>query len=150
MFFLNHFNLLIRCRSSVIKTFGKEANLIKEYYFWNNVRGKTFLSNLCHARISEPFDLFCTTHKGRSFSQYYYAVHKIMRSFRKYTCKHVRPLGQSEICGLLIFTNFTAQWINEFSQARLLYHVFQKRDSSVNLCKFGTIERDAFFHFIPK
>ena len=100
MFFFNHFNLLIRCRSSVIKTFGKEANLIKEYYFWNNVRGKTFLSNLCHARISEPFDLFCTTHKGRSFSQYYYAVHKIMRSFRKYTCKHVRPLGQSEICGL--------------------------------------------------
>ena len=40
--------------------------------------------------ISEPFDLFCTTHRGRKISQYYYAVHKIMRSFRKYTCKHVR------------------------------------------------------------
>ena len=28
------FSLLIRCRSSIIKTIGKEANLIKEYYFW--------------------------------------------------------------------------------------------------------------------
>ena len=33
MFFYD-FSLLIRCRSSVIKTFRKEANLIKEYYFW--------------------------------------------------------------------------------------------------------------------
>ena len=49
-----------------------------------------------------------------------------------------------------IFTNFTAEWMNEFSQATLLYHVFQKRDSYVNLCKSGTTERDAFFRFIPK
>ena len=49
-----------------------------------------------------------------------------------------------------IFTNITAEWMNEFSQATLLYHVFQKRDSYVNLCKFGAIERDAFFRFIPK
>ena len=56
----------------------------------NNVRGNTSWSNLCHARFSEPFDLFCTTHKGRKISQYYYAVHKIIRSFRKYTCKHVK------------------------------------------------------------
>ena len=40
--------------------------------------------------------------------------------------------------------------MNEFSQATLLYHVFQKRDSYVNLCKFGAIERDDFFCFIPK
>ena len=40
--------------------------------------------------------------------------------------------------------------MNEFSQVTLLYHVFQKRDSCVNLCKFGPVERDAFFRFIPK
>ena len=57
---------------------------------WNNVRGNTSWSNLCHARVSKPFDLFCTTHRGRKISQYYYAVHKIMRSFRKYTCRHTR------------------------------------------------------------
>ena len=57
---------------------------------WNNVRGNTSWSDLCHARVSEPFELFCTTHRGRKISQYYYAVHKIIRSFRKYTCKHVR------------------------------------------------------------
>ena len=57
---------------------------------WNNVRRNTSWSNLCHARVSEPFELFCTTHRGRKISQYYYAVHKIIRSFRKYTCKHVR------------------------------------------------------------
>ena len=34
--------------------------------------------------------------------------------------------------------------MNEFSQASLLYHVFQKRDSYVNLCKFCAIERGAF------
>ena len=49
-----------------------------------------------------------------------------------------------------IFTNLTVEWMNEFSQAMLLYHLFQKRDSYLNLCKFGTIERDAFFSFIPK
>ena len=49
-----------------------------------------------------------------------------------------------------ISTNFTAEGMNEFSQATLLYHVFQKRDSYVNLCKFGAVERDAFFRFIPK
>ena len=49
-----------------------------------------------------------------------------------------------------IFTNFTAEWMNEFSQVMLLYHVFKKRDSYVNLCTFGAIERDAFFRFIPK
>ena len=47
------------------------------------------------------------------------------------------------------FTNFTSKWMNQFSQATLLYHVFKKRDS-LNLCKFGAIERDAFFRFIPK
>ena len=57
---------------------------------WNNVRGNTSWSNLCHARVSEAFELFCTTHRGRKLSQYYYAVHKIIRSFRKYTSKHVR------------------------------------------------------------
>ena len=57
---------------------------------WNNVRGNTSWSNLCHARVSEPFELLCTTHRGRKISQYYYAVHKIIRRFRKYTCKHVR------------------------------------------------------------
>ena len=40
--------------------------------------------------VSEPFELFCTTHRGRKISQYYYAVHKIMRSFGKYSSKHVR------------------------------------------------------------
>ena len=40
--------------------------------------------------------------------------------------------------------------MNEFSQATLLYHVFQKRDSYVNLCNFGAVERDALFRFIPK
>ena len=49
-----------------------------------------------------------------------------------------------------IFTNFTSEWMNEFLQATLFYHVFQKRDSYVNLCKFGAIELDAFFRFIPK
>ena len=49
---------------------------------WNNVRGNSSSSNLCHARVSEPFELFCTTHRGRK--------HKIIRSFRKYTRKHVR------------------------------------------------------------
>ena len=49
-----------------------------------------------------------------------------------------------------IFTNFTAEWMNEFSQATLLYHAFEKRGSYVNLCKFGAIARDAFFRFIPK
>ena len=46
------------------------------------------------------------------------------------------------------FTNFRAEWLNEFSH---LYHVFKKRDSYVNLCKliFGRIKRDAFFRFIP-
>ena len=57
---------------------------------WNNVRGNSSSSNLCHARVSEPFELFCTTHRGRKISQYYCAVHKIIRSFRKYTCKYVR------------------------------------------------------------
>ena len=49
-----------------------------------------------------------------------------------------------------IFTNFKSEWMNEFSQAVLLYHVFQKRGSYVNLCKFGAIERDDFFRSIPK
>ena len=41
--------------------------------------------------------------------------------------------------------------MNEFPQATLLCHVFQKRDSYVNLCKFGAAERDAFVRFyIPK
>ena len=57
---------------------------------WNKVRGNSSSSNLCHARVSEPLELFCTTHRGRKISQYYCAVHKIIRSFRKYTCKHVR------------------------------------------------------------
>ena len=57
---------------------------------WNDLRGNTSLPNPCHARVSEPFELFCTTHRGRKISQYCYAVHKIMRSFRKYTCKHTR------------------------------------------------------------
>ena len=56
---------------------------------WNNVRGNTSSSNLWHPRI-EPFDLFCTTHRGGKISQYYYAVYKIMRSLRKHKCKHVR------------------------------------------------------------
>ena len=40
--------------------------------------------------------------------------------------------------------------MNECSQATLLYHAFKKRDSYVNLCTFGAIERGAFFRFIPK
>ena len=40
--------------------------------------------------------------------------------------------------------------MNEFSQVTLLHHVLQKRDSYVNLCLFGAVERDAFFRFIPK
>ena len=40
--------------------------------------------------------------------------------------------------------------MNEFSLAALLYHVFKKRDSYVNLGKFGAIKRDAFFRFISK
>ena len=32
--------------------------------------------------------------------------------------------------------------MNVFSQATLFDHVFQKRDSHVDLCKFGAIERD--------
>ena len=57
---------------------------------WNKVRGNTSWSNPCDARVSELFELFCITHRGRKISQYYYAVHKMIRSFRKYTCKHVR------------------------------------------------------------
>ena len=45
-----------------------------------------------------------------------------------------------------IFNNFTAEWMNEFSQAMLLYHVFQERDGYVNLCNFGAIERDLSFY----
>ena len=41
--------------------------------------------------------------------------------------------------------------MNEFSQATFFDQVFQiQRDSYVNLYKFGTIERDVFFRFIPK
>ena len=49
-----------------------------------------------------------------------------------------------------IFTNFTSEWMNEFSQATLLYHMFKKRDNYVIFCKFGATERDAFFRFIHK
>ena len=49
-----------------------------------------------------------------------------------------------------IFTNFTSEWMNKFSQATLLYCMFQKRDSYVNFGKFVATERDAFFRFIPK
>ena len=50
-------------------------------------------------------------------------------------------------CGW-IFTNFTAE-MNEFSQATHLYHVFQKRDSYVNLCKFRASRVTLSFLLFP-
>ena len=84
---------------------------------WNNLRGNTSLPNLCHARVSEPFELFCTTHRGRKISQYYYAVHKIMRSFRKYTCKHTRATRNRQNLRLFLRRDYVWMTLRSWNAA---------------------------------